>query len=126
MPHPSSGCQHSTDEIVLAQDVLLATLSNQTRQASYLNSDACKVIVELHNDSHNDAFTNGLLAKSRLRLQDALSRARFGSEQDMMLFKAGYNCFIAGYLFGLKPMRPGENLTTFGQTRTCKELDRLN
>lgn len=114
----------AADEIMRAQEVLLGTASGQTRLTDYLRSDVCEVIVELNNDPLDDESTKALLTTSRLRLQDALSRIRFGSEQDKTLFKAGYNCFIAGYLFGLKPMRQGESLTKFGQTRTCKELQR--
>ena len=128
------------NELIAAQNSLLAPEQGSDAYRDYLASDSCRVLSKL-----NASAVHGLLDEvaqtapepiaaalqrvtqaARMQIDNIERSARFRSGKDKTAMAAQYYCFVAGAILGLLPPEREQAVTleSFGTTIACRDIGR--
>jgi hypothetical protein len=128
------------NELIAAQNSLLAPEQGSDAYRDYLASDRCLALAKL-----NPGAVDGLLdaaaraapepaaialrrvtQAARMQIDNIERSARFRSGKDKTAMAAQYYCFVAGAILGLLPPEREQAVTleSFGTTIACRDIGR--
>ena len=128
------------NELIAAQNSLLAPEQGSDAYRDYLASDSCRVLSKL-----NASAVHGLLDEvaqiapepiaaalqrvtqaARMQIDNIERSARFRSGKDKTAMAAQYYCFVASAILGLLPPEREQAVTleSFGTTIACRDIGR--